>query len=47
MYASTIGRELGRRIRVAGAGGGTKEKFMEMAKDAAEESFDGDNEDDG
>ena len=30
----------------AAMGGGTKEKFMEMAKDAAEEYFDGDEEDD-
>ena len=32
---------------VAAMGGGTKEKFMEMAKEAAEEYLDGDDEDDG
>jgi hypothetical protein len=31
---------------VAAMGGGTKEKFMEMAKEAAEEYLDGDDEDD-
>jgi hypothetical protein len=31
---------------VAAMGGGTKEKFMEMAKDAAEEYLNGDDEDD-
>jgi hypothetical protein len=31
---------------IAAMGGGTKEKFMEMAKDAAEGYFDGDDEDD-
>jgi hypothetical protein len=31
---------------VAAMGGGTKEKFMEMAKDAAEEYLDGDDEED-
>jgi len=31
---------------IAAMGGGTKEKFMEMAKEAAEEYFDGDEEDD-
>jgi hypothetical protein len=30
---------------VAAMGGGTKENFMEMAKNAAQEYFDGDNED--
>ena len=32
---------------VTAMGGGTKEKFMEMAKEAAEEYLDGDDEDDG
>ena len=32
---------------VAAMGGGTKEKFMEMAKEAAEEYLDRDDEDDG
>jgi predicted RNase H-like HicB family nuclease len=31
---------------IAAIGGGTKEKFMEMAKEAAEEYLNGDNEDD-
>jgi hypothetical protein len=31
---------------VAAMGGGTKEKFIEMAKEAAEEYLDGDDEDD-